>query len=104
MPISIGRGAGDGVVDPSRGDAQAQLIVQNSLEWRHDLENVSIEGTAMRIRGFVWGRKALNSRKRRKGVMVKSVDVTYTYTPNVKEENLGLFFWHLCWTELESIH
>lgn len=43
MPISIGRGAGYGVVDPSRGDAEAQLIVQDSLERRHDLENISIE-------------------------------------------------------------
>lgn len=43
MPISIGCGAGYGVVDPSGGDAEAQLIIQDSLERRHNLENISIE-------------------------------------------------------------
>lgn len=107
MPIAIGRGAGYGVVDPSRGDAEAQLIIQDSLERRHDLENISIERNYLPNTTFHRGKRALGNRKRRKGGIVKSVDVTrvtYTYAPNVKEENLGLFFWHLCWTEIEIIH
>lgn len=104
MPISIGGGAGYRVVDPSRGDTQAQLIIQDSLERRHDLEGVSMERYYLANSLFCMGKESSEQpeeTERGMSRVLMSPGFTYTYTSNVKEEDLGLFFWHLCWTELE---